>query len=118
MLIEEDEEEEQDKEHDGGEQSSFQSCTSSPPLAQDHPNEEMDSLLTEVGRLDGDSLANRVNTGVMVGTESGLQSRVEKGNNTPSLKCPLVTGLGLSYVVLVNSPKKMCRMPLADCIWK
>ena len=101
VLIEEEEEEVQDEEDGGGDQSSFQSCTSS-PLAQVPQNEEMDSRLTEVGRQDGrNSLGNRVNTGGgMLGTESVLQSRGEKGNNTPSQKCPLVTGLGLNYVLV------------------
>ena len=101
VLIEEEEEEVQDEEDGGGDQSSFQSCTSS-PLAQVPQNQEKDSWLTEVGRQDGrNSLGNRVNTGGgMLGTESVLQSRGEKGNNTPSQKCPLVTGLGLNYVLV------------------
>ena len=100
VLIEEEEEEIQDEEDGGGDQSSFQSCTSS-PLAQVPQNEEMDSRLTEVGRQDDrNNLGNRVNTGGTVGTESVLQSRGEKGNNTPSQKCPLVTGLGLNYALV------------------
>ena len=98
VLIEEEDEEEQ--EQDNEDQSSFQSCTSS-PLEQALPNGEMDSRLTEVGKQDKGAnrgevdLEDRLNIRGQVGNEIGFQSRLaqeEAGSNTPHQKCPPVTG--------------------------
>ena len=91
VLIEEEEDED-----GGGDQSSFQSCTSSLPMAQVPQIQlDMDSRLTEVEEHDyGNSLGSRVDAA------SGLQSKREKGINTPSQKCPQVTGLGLCCVLV------------------
>ena len=108
MIEEEEEEEEQDGEDGGGDQSSFQSCTSSPLEIAPCQNEKMDSRLTEVEREDKRTtrgevdMEDRVNTGSRVGRDIGIQSRLaqgETGNNTPSQKCPAVAGLGLYCMV-------------------
>ena len=105
VLIEE--EEEEVEEQDDEDQSSFQSCTSS-ILEQVPQHDQMDSRLTEVGRQEkgtsrgevdtgarANSPGNRMNASGHLGTEIGFQSRFTQGEvgiNTPSQKCPLVTG--------------------------